>query len=149
MDRFSPDKRHEVMSRIRGKDTKPEMIVRRFLFSQGFRFRLHYRKLPGHPDIVLPKYKAVIFVHGCFWHRHENCRHFRLPQSNVEYWENKIAGNVERDLRDANRIADMGWKVIVVWECELERKTRDEVLNRVATLIKGSCEGIGAESCPG
>ena len=149
MDRFSLDKRHEVMSRIRGKDTKPEMIVRRFLFSQGFRFRLHYRKLPGHPDIVLPKYKAVIFVHGCFWHRHENCRHFRLPQSNVEYWENKIAGNVERDLRDANRIADMGWKVIVVWECELERKTRDEVLNRVATLIKGSCEGIGAESCPG
>ncbi len=149
MDRFSPDKRHEVMSRIRGKDTKPEMIVRRFLFSQGFRFRLHYRKLPGHPDIVLPKYKAVIFVHGCFWHRHENCRHFRLPQSNVEYWENKIAGNVERDLRDANRIADMGWKVIVVWECELERKTRDEVLNRVATLIKGSCEEIGVESCPG
>ena len=149
MDRFSPDKRHEVMSRIRGKDTKPEMIVRRFLFSQGFRFRLHYRKLPGHPDIVLPKYRAVVFVHGCFWHRHENCRHFRLPQSNVEYWENKIAGNVERDLRDANRIADMGWKVIVVWECELERKTRDEVLNRVATLIKGSCEGIGAESCPG
>ncbi len=149
MDRFSPDKRHEVMSRIRGKDTKPEMIVRRFLFSQGFRFRLHYRKLPGHPDIVLPKYRAVVFVHGCFWHRHENCRHFRLPQSNVEYWENKIAGNVERDLRDANRIADMGWKVIVIWECELERKTRDEVLNRVATLIKGSCEGIGAESCPG
>ena len=135
MDRFTPEKRHEVMSKIRGKNTKPEIVVRKFLFSKGLRYRLHFKKLPGHPDIVLPKYKAAVFVHGCFWHRHENCKHFKMPKSNVDYWEHKITANVYRDRCDADRIVRLGWKVLVVWECELQKKTRQFVLDHLYHLI--------------
>lgn len=136
-DRLTAQQRHDVMSRIRGKNTKPEMIVRRRLFADGFRFRLHVKSLPGHPDIVLPKYKTVIFVHGCFWHRHENCKHFRMPASNIGYWTRKLEDNARRDERNAEEITRMGWKTIVVWECELEKKTRDDVMARMEELIVG------------
>ena len=107
------------MSGIRGKDTKPEMIVRRALHRAGFRYRLHEKRLPGKPDIVLPKYKAVIFVHGCFWHGH-GCKDFKWPKTREEWWRAKIEGNVERDHRDMHRLAAMGWQVRVLWECSLQ-----------------------------
>lgn len=105
------------MAAIKGKDTKPEMIVRKYLFSRGLRFRIHVRKLIGNPDIVLPKYKTVIFVDGCFWHGHEGCKYFRLPKSNAEYWETKIERNIARDIRNEAELKAQGWRVIRVWEC--------------------------------
>jgi DNA mismatch endonuclease, patch repair protein len=110
--------RSRMMSGIRGKDTKPEMIVRRALHKAGFRYRLHDKKLPGTPDIVLPKHKMVIFVHGCFWHGHM-CKEFRWPKTREEFWREKIERNVMRDTLNEAAIASLGWKVIVVWECEL------------------------------
>jgi DNA mismatch endonuclease, patch repair protein len=110
--------RSRLMSGIRGKDTKPEMIVRRALHKAGFRYRLHDKKLPGKPDIVLPKYKTVVFVHGCFWHGHM-CKEFRWPKTREEFWREKIEGNVMRDTLNEAAITNLGWKVIVVWECEL------------------------------
>lgn len=107
------------MAAIRGKDTKPEMIVRKYLFSRGLRFRVQVRKLPGTPDLVLPKYKTAIFVNGCFWHGHEGCKYFRLPKSNVEFWKEKIERNIERDRESMQALLDLGWNVIRVWECEL------------------------------
>ena len=130
------------MAAIKGKDTKPEMIVRKYLFSQGLRFRVQVRKLPGTPDIVLPKYKTAIFVNGCFWHGHEGCKYFRLPKSNVEFWKEKIERNIERDRESLQALLDLGWKVIRVWECELRNKaSREETLNKIynrITLHKGS-----------
>ena len=128
MDTISPERRSEVMSRIRGKDTKPEMLVRRHLHAIGFRYRLHDSKLPGHPDIVLPKWNTVIFVNGCFWHRHEGCKLASTPKSNVEYWESKFRRNVERDKKEREELEKAGWRVIVVWECEAK--------NRLATLAE-------------
>lgn len=116
------------MAAIHGKDTKPEMLVRRFLFGRGFRYRLNHPCLPGHPDIVLRKYRTVIFVNGCFWHGHENCRYFRLPQTNTAFWSAKIERNRQRDLREQRRLAEMGWHCIIVWECQLRGKRRDETL---------------------
>ena len=111
----TPEQRSRNMAAIKGKDTKPEMIVRKYLFSRGLRFRVQVRKLPGNPDIVLPKYKTVIFVNGCFWHGHEGCRYFRLPKSNVEFWEEKIKRNVARDVRNVR-----------VWECEIKTVAQRE-----------------------
>lgn len=108
------------MSRIRAKNTKPEMLVRSLLHKQGYRFRLHQHNLPGKPDICLPKYKTVIFVHGCFWHAHENCKRSNIPKSNTDYWIPKIMRNVERDLMHRKSLKNMEWKVIVIWECELK-----------------------------
>lgn len=122
MDRLTPEERSELMSKIRSKDTKPELIVRKHLHALGFRYRLHPKKLPGHPDICLPKYNTVVFVHGCFWHRHEGCKIATTPKSNVEFWETKFRRNVERDLRVREQLQQLGWRVLVVWECEL--KTR-------------------------
>ena len=120
------------MAAIKGKDTKPEMIVRKYLFSQGLRFRVQVRKLPGTPDIVLPKYKTAIFVNGCFWHGHEGCKYFRLPKSNVDFWKEKIERNIERDRESMQALLDLGWKVIRVWECELRNKAnREETLNKI------------------
>ena len=116
----TPEQRSRNMAAIRGKDTKPEMIVRKYLFSQGLRFRVQVRKLPGTPDIVLPKYKTVIFVNGCFWHGHEGCKYFRLPKSNVEFWKEKIERNVARDARCETELKALGWYVIRVWECEFK-----------------------------
>lgn len=110
--------RSRMMSGIRGKDTKPEMIVRRFLHHAGFRYRLHMKDLPGKPDIVLPKYRTVIFVHGCFWHRHPGCPLAATPKSNEKFWRDKLDGNVERDQRNVSALEDVGWRVFVVWECE-------------------------------
>ncbi len=113
--------RSRMMSGIRGKDTKPELIVRRYLHRHGFRYRLHDRKLPGHPDIVLPKYQTVVFVHGCFWHRHD-CARFVWPKTRKTFWAEKISGNVQRDQTNARLLREMGWQVLVVWECDLSEK---------------------------
>lgn len=118
-DVFSKEERSRVMRRVKSADTKPEMRVRRWLHAQGFRFRLHRKDLPGKPDIVLRKHKTVVFVHGCFWHGHEGCKAADLPASNREYWVAKIGRNVERDRRNQALLREMGWRVIVVWECGL------------------------------
>lgn len=117
------------MSRIRSKNTKPEILVRKFLFAHGFRYRINVKTLPGTPDIVLKKYKTVIFVNGCFWHGHEGCRYAHLPKSNLEYWETKINRNKERDLQERIQLRRMGWHVIQFWECQLKPKVREENLN--------------------
>ena len=127
-DKFSKETRSYIMSRIRGKDTKPEIMVRSFLFSQGLRFRKNDKRYPGSPDVVLPKYNTVVFVHGCFWHLHECCKHAKIPKSNVEYWEKKLYGNRERDKRNKKELEDMGWNVITVWECELKKDKREKTL---------------------
>ena len=124
------------MSRIRSTDNKPEEIVRKFLFSQGFRYRKNDKKLPGKPDIVLPKYRTVIFVNGCFWHKHD-CPRFVWPSSNQDYWRPKILGNVERDKKNAEQLRSQGWNVIVVWECELKKAVRDERLYALCREIRG------------
>ena len=110
------------MSRIKNKNTKPEMLVRKFLFANGFRYRINDKKLPGKPDIVLPKYKTVIFVNGCFWHGHENCKYFKLPRTRTEWWKNKIEKNKENDLRKHSQLVELGYKVLIVWECEIKNK---------------------------
>ena len=112
------------MSKIRSKDTKPEKIVRSLLFSLGYRFRLHKKDLPGKPDIVLPKYKAVVFVNGCFWHGHENCKDAGIPKTNSQFWCNKISKNKERDRRVSKELELAGWKVLVVWECQINDKEK-------------------------
>lgn len=122
MDIWSKEKRSQVMSHIRSKDTKPEMAVRSLLHRMGYRFRLHKRDLPGCPDIVLPKYKSVIFVHGCFWHLHEGCRDGTVPKTQHEKWKLKLERNVERDKLHYEELQKMGWKVLVVWECEVEKQ---------------------------
>jgi DNA mismatch endonuclease (patch repair protein) len=124
------------MSRIRSKDTKPEMAVRKYLFAHGFRYRLHDKKLPGKPDIVLRKYKAAIFVHGCFWHSHESCRYAVTPKSNVEYWANKISGNVSRDRAAGEKLQNLGWKGIVLWECELRKLNFEFVMDRLIKQLR-------------
>ena len=111
------------MSRIRCKDTKPEMLIRKFLFANGFRYRLHDKKLPGKPDIVLPKYKTVIFINGCFWHGHENCKYFKLPKTNTEWWQAKIERNIINDKEKHTLLQNAGYKVIVVWECDIKNKS--------------------------
>ena len=116
------------MSRIKGKDTKPEMLVRKFLHAQGFRYRLHDKKLPGKPDIVLPKYKTVIFIHGCFWHKHEGCKYFVVPKTRTEWWMNKINGNVANDKKASEALKEAGWKIINIWECELKSSKKEYTL---------------------
>ena len=120
-DILNKEKRSWNMSRIRSGNTKPEIAVRRTLHVLGYRFRLHRKDLPGKPDIVLPKYKTVIFVHGCFWHRHENCRYSYNPKSRTKFWQDKFAANIERDKRSAADLKMLGWRQLVIWECE----TRD------------------------
>ena len=127
-DKLTPSQRHKCMSHIRSKNTKPEMIVRRYLFQHGFRYRVHVKKLPGTPDIVLKKYRTVIFVNGCFWHGHEGCKYYVLPKSNTEFWQKKIERNQERDLEERIQLRDMGWHVIQLWECQLKPKVREENL---------------------
>ena len=124
--------RSHCMASVKGKDTKPEIIVRKYLFSKGLRFRVHVKKLAGSPDIVLPKYKTVIFVNGCFWHAHEGCKNYRLPKSNEFYWEQKIRRNKARDIANEFVLQSQGWNVINVWECEIKNiKERLTNLERV------------------
>jgi DNA mismatch endonuclease, patch repair protein len=137
-DVHSKESRSYNMSRIRSKDTKPEMLVRRFLHKNGFRYRLHVKDLPGKPDIVLPKYKTVIFIHGCFWHGHEGCSRSVLPKSNEEYWLPKLEKNVNKDRLIKQLVVDIGWNQVVVWECELKSATRVVTLQRVLKNIKGN-----------
>ena len=129
MDKLTKEQRHRCMSAIKSKNTKPELLVRKFLFGRGFRYRLNHPRLPGHPDLVLRKYKTVIFVNGCFWHGHSDCSHFRLPHTNLKFWRDKIERNRNRDAINADRLSHMGWWVITIWECQLEPK------NRQATLV--------------
>lgn len=136
-DNLSKEVRSYNMSKIRSKNTKPEEIVRKYLFSHGFRYRKNDNRYPGNPDIVLPKYKTVIFVNGCFWHKHEGCPKFVWPKSNQEYWKQKILRNQERDKYVQTQLIELGWKVIVVWECELENKKRaSERLSLLCQEIK-------------
>jgi len=121
MDKISPEHRSWNMSRIRSGNTKPEIIVRSLLHRMGYRFRLHKKDLPGKPDIVLPKYRTIIFVHGCFWHRHSECRYAYTPKSRIDFWEEKFTRNIERDQEVKGELETMNWKVLTVWECE----TRD------------------------
>ena len=120
IDTLSPERRSELMSRVRSKDTKPEMRVRRLVHAMGYRYRLHYRGLPGSPDLAFPKRRKAIFVHGCFWHRHENCRRNRTPKTRREFWSTKLERNRLRDLDNGSKLRDMGWDVLVVWECETQ-----------------------------
>lgn len=119
-DIYSPEKRSAVMSRIRGSNTKPEIFVRSLLHSQGYRFRLHRKDLPGRPDIILPQYRAAVFVHGCFWHQHPGCKKATVPKSNVNTWAFKLARNVERDHENCDALQRDGWWVAIVWECDLK-----------------------------
>ena len=139
-DNHSKEVRSMNMSHIRSKNSKPEELVRKYLFSKGFRYRKNVKTLPGCPDIVLPKYKTVIFVNGCFWHKHD-CPRFVWPSTNEEYWRPKIMGNVERDKRNLAELQQLGWTVLTVWECELKKKVIDVTLER---LEKRLCE-IGSE----
>ena len=135
-DVHTPEQRSYNMSRIRNKNTKPEELVRKYLFSQGFRYRKNDSRLPGKPDIVLPKCKTVIFVNGCFWHGHEGCRYFVWPQNNEEFWENKISGNIQRDRRNRQVLTGQGWNVIVIWECELKKSKVNETLSKLVQELR-------------
>ena len=139
-DNHSKEVRSMNMSHIRSKNSKPEELVRKYLFSKGFRYRKNVKTLPGYPDIVLPKYKTVIFVNGCFWHKHD-CPRFVWPSTNEEYWRPKIMGNVERDKRNFAELQQLGWTVLTVWECELKKKVIDATLDQ---LEKRLCK-IGSE----
>ena len=137
-DVVSPEVRSRMMSGIRGKDTKPEWLVRRALHARGFRYRLHARGLAGRPDLVLPRYRAVVFVHGCFWHGHD-CRYFRLPGTRTEFWQGKITRNRSNDVRNRASLLEAGWRVAVVWECVLRGAGHDvdAVADTLATWLRG------------
>ncbi len=124
------------MSRIRSRDSKPEMVVRRYLHGQGLRYSLHNVNLPGKPDLALKKYKTVVFVHGCFWHAHENCRYYQIPKTRKEWWTSKLEGNKARDLRHKQELINSGWKVITIWECQLKKESREEALTTLLKSIK-------------
>lgn len=129
--------RSRMMSGIRGKDTKPELIVRSFLHRAGLRFRLH-AKLPGKPDLVFPKYRTIVFVHGCFWHRHEGCRYATTPANNAEFWQEKFAANVRRDAKVKLQLEELGWRVLVIWSCELDER---RLAKLAATIRKSETSG--------
>jgi DNA mismatch endonuclease (patch repair protein) len=139
-DVFTPRKRSEVMSRIRGRDTRPELVVRRGLHALGFRFRLHDRRLPGRPDLVFPKFHAVVLVNGCFWHGHD-CHLFRVPGTRRDFWEQKIDANRQRDARNLRLLRDGGWRVMIVWECALKGRTRLPV----ETVIPGIADWLSTD----
>lgn len=126
------------MSQIKGKDTQPEMLVRKFLFSNGIRYKLHDKELPGKPDLVLPKYKKVVFIHGCFWHGHEGCKYFVVPKTRTEWWLDKIKGNKMKDATNITLLNKKGWNVITVWECELKSDKRENTLNSLLVKIKNN-----------
>ena len=151
------------MAAIRAKNTKPEIIVRKYLFSRGFRYRLYHKRLPGHPDLVMRKYRTCIFVNGCFWHGHDNCKAFKMPKTNTEFWKNKIERNKTRDKDGLKQLAKMGWHTIVVWECQLKPSIRLQTLMALEYTLnsiylkdhsvayrdleeEGTSEGVAAES---
>lgn len=132
---MTKEKRHLCMSHIKGKNTQPEWIVRRFLFHHGFRYRLHDKRIPGSPDIVLPRYHTVIFVNGCFWHSHD-CLHSKLPKTNTEFWETKMRRNKERDAENYAKLHSMGWNVILIWECELKPPRQNDTLENLISFLR-------------
>ncbi|RNJ47034.1 very short patch repair endonuclease [Mesorhizobium erdmanii] len=134
VDLLTPQRRSWLMSRVGRKDTGPEIVVRRLLFREGYRFRLHRKEMPGSPDIVLPRYKVAIFVHGCFWHRHPGCSKATTPKTRAEFWSNKFAQNVARDKANEDRLAERGWRTIVVWECET--KELDELREKLCAELE-------------
>ena len=138
MDNLTPAERSEIMSRVKSKNTRPEILVRSFLHQHGLRFSLNRTALPGKPDIILRKYKAVVFVNGCFWHKHEGCRYFVWLKNNAEFWKKKIAGNVERDLRQQNELRLLGWNVVVIWECELKKDRFNETMASVTDNLRNN-----------
>lgn len=135
-DIMTQEQRSRCMSHIRSKNTKPEVLVRKELFRRGYRYRINVSKLPGKPDIVLPKYKTVIFVNGCFWHGHEGCKYFVLPKSNTSFWENKIRQTQQRDKKTITALQKIGWKTITIWECQLAGSLFSETISMVETAIK-------------
>ena len=141
-DRITSEKRSWNMSRIKGKDTKIEVEVRSWLFSRGFRFRKNDKRYPGKPDIVLPKYKTVIFINGCFWHRHAGCKYATTPKTRTEFWLEKFERNVRNDELHRQQLEDMGWKVITIWECQLKRNSFETTLNSVENMILNCLEEI-------
>ncbi len=138
-DNHTKEVRSRNMSHIRSTNTKPEETVRKYLFSKGFRYRKNVRDLPGCPDIVLPKYRTVIFINGCFWHKH-NCPRFVWPSTNRDYWESKILKNVERDQKNQKSLTELGWRVIVIWECQLKKKDLESTMNAVVSEIRSVVE---------
>ena len=136
MDVFSKEKRSDIMSRVGSKNTKPERIVRSILHNAGYRYRLHRRDLPGSPDVVLPKHKRVIYVHGCFWHGHKGCPRSKRPNSNVDFWEKKLDGNIQRDRINLRRISEMGWSALIIWSCEI--RNREELLDKLLHFMSES-----------
>ncbi|MCC6795305.1 MAG: DNA mismatch endonuclease Vsr [Candidatus Hydrogenedentes bacterium] len=135
MDTVSSQKRSEIMSRVRGRDTNPEMLVRKAIHRMGFRYRLHVSTLPGKPDLVFPSRKKVIFVHGCFWHRHKKCPNARIPKSRIEFWQEKLEGNSKRDRLNRRKLRGMGWTVLVIWECELA--ALESMNSRILKFLEG------------
>lgn len=140
MDRLSKSQRSWLMSQVRGKDTTPELVVRKYLHALGFRYRLHGKELPGKPDIVLPKYRTVIFVHGCFWHRHRGCRYASTPRSNAAFWTQKFESNVARDKKNAAALRKAGWRCLIIWGCETKLERR---LERLVQRIVKSRYAVG------
>ena len=134
-DVLSKDQRHKCMSQIKSKNTKPEVLVRRFLFANGFRFRLHRKDLPGTPDIVLSKYKTVIFINGCFWHGHTDCKYASIPETNHDFWKAKISGNIERDKATYALLREQGWRIIEIWQCQLKPKKKEQTLQNIITAL--------------
>ena len=135
MDNHTPAERHRNMAAVRSKDTRPELIVRHWLWRRGFRYRLNDPRLPGHPDLVLRKYRTCIFVNGCFWHEHEGCKDFKLPQTNTDFWQKKISRNKERDREEQQQLAKMGWHCITVWECQLKKQKKEQTLKSLAFTL--------------
>lgn len=138
-DLMTPEQRHRCMAAIKGKDTRPEMLVRKYLFSKGLRYRVNDKRLPGSPDIVLKKFKTVIFIDGCFWHAHKGCKYYKMPKTNVDFWRAKIARNIARDYVNNVDLELSGWKVIRVWECDVKTKAkREETLKNLYQSIIGA-----------
>lgn len=134
-DVLTKEQRHRCMSNVKSKNTKPEIMVRRFLFSKGYRYRVNRKDLPGKPDIVLPKYKTVVFINGCFWHGHQDCKYATIPETNHEFWLSKINGNVERDNINWEKLSQLGWKVIDIWQCQLKPSERETTLNNLISIL--------------
>lgn len=141
VDIVTPEVRSRMMSRIRGRNTRPEVALRKALHRRGFRFRLNAKKLPGSPDIVLPKWKTVLFVHGCYWHRHPGCRKATTPSSNAEFWTEKFRQNVERDARNIRDLREAGWRVGVVWECAIGREPPSDLVEHLVEFITSGDPG--------
>lgn len=138
-DPLSREQRSERMSRVRGKHTKPELVIRRLVWSLGYRYRLHSKKLPGRPDLVFLGKKKAIFVHGCFWHQHgENCRQYRMPRTRLDFWLPKLEGNKQRDVNNQQLLHEMGWDYLVIWECQI--KAKEEVAQRIINFLEGNGE---------